>query len=328
MLTKTTAFIKKHNLIRPQQTVVVGLSGGPDSVCLLHQLSQLCSHLDFKLVAAHLDHQWRDNSSKDLLACKRLCKQLNVPLISSTADQIKLNERITGSKEALGRALRRSFLESVASSYPSSVIALAHHQDDQFETFLIRLVRGATLTGLAGIRPKRGQYVRPLLEQTKKEIKNYLQMHKLEFVLDPSNQDQAFLRNRIRTSVIPALRSIDTRFEQNFGQTILALQATDVFLNQIVQKEYRALIKQNDDGTVKFNANQLQELDHFLHKKILLHWLIEQNVSFAVSSQFLEEILRFVTNGRGGKHQLNKAWAIEKKQGWCTIKKTMAQSAN
>lgn len=134
-------FIAQHDLITPNRTIIVGLSGGPDSVCLLSLLKKLASSYEITVIAAHLDHGWRTQSGQDAAFCKEFAESLGVTYIQAHASEIKLTKPYNGSKEEQGRMLRRQFFETVAADTNAHAIALAHHQDDQQETFFLRMIR-------------------------------------------------------------------------------------------------------------------------------------------------------------------------------------------
>ena len=233
MKNKIKEFIKKHNLIPQDSKIVLGLSGGPDSVFLLHLLSELKKDgLVKEIVAAHLDHEWRPESAKDEQFCSKMAKEHDVPCVSNKIPDLGLDLKFSGSKEDLGRRARRYFFKQVKKEYNADLIALAHHAQDQQETFFIRLIRGTSLSGLTAIKPKHGDYIRPLLEINKQDLVNYLDEHNIPYLTDPSNISQEFLRNRIRKHVIPALKNCDARFDQNFQTTIHRLQKTEQFFRK------------------------------------------------------------------------------------------------
>ena len=139
--------------------------------------------------------------------------------IQATPADIPLTKD-TGSQEDRGRRLRRTFLEKIAKEHSADAIALGHHQDDQQETFFLRLIRGASITGLAGMKPRHGLYIRPLLDCKKESILTYLRTEGLSFLHDSTNEDDSFLRNGIRLNVLPALRSCDGQIRYIAHQSI------------------------------------------------------------------------------------------------------------
>lgn len=320
LITKVTSFITKHHLIEPKSTIIVGLSGGPDSVCLLSVLKKLQPQYELRLIAAHLDHQWRTNSHEDARACQQFAQALNVEYREAQASTIKLTKKYNGSLEEKGRHMRRTFFESIAREYNAQTIALAHHQDDQQETFFIRMIRGASITGLASIRPQQGIYIRPLLTLHKHEIIDYLEKERLTYIHDITNESNAHLRNALRHQVIPALKSCDDRFDKTFYKTIEQIQQTEQFLEQLTQKTFNT-ISTKKNGTHWIDCDTFLNMDPFLHPRLILHWLSLANVPFTPSTAFFNEITRFLKNP-GLHHEVHTNWYILKKAGSaCIIKR-------
>ena len=155
---KTTLISMNNSLIPNHSTLIIGLSGGPDSVYLLHQLVFLQKEKNLTLIAAHLDHEWRKDSSKDTNFCQQLCTPMPVTFICKKASELGLSLDYKGSQEEIGRKLRRYFFEQLAQKYKATAIVLGHHADDQIETFFIRLIRGSTIYGLSSMKEKEGLY--------------------------------------------------------------------------------------------------------------------------------------------------------------------------
>jgi len=309
MVFKTlTDLVEKNSLLVQNSIVIVGLSGGPDSVFLLHYLHSLIPTLKLKLVAAHLNHQWRPTADRDQAFCTELCKTLEIPFVSATLDQIALTKKYNGSKEEFARYKRRAFLEKVADEYQADAIALGHHADDQIETFFIRLVRGATIAGLQGMRPKEGRYIRPLLSISKATIVQYLQENQISFCTDETNQDPSFLRNTVRLNLIPTLTTIDPRISKTVLRTIDHLQETEHFLSSLTKNAFeRCLVEKQDLDITSFLAEP-----NYLQNKILIDWLIHNAASFNPSTAFLKEIHRFIKNKKSISHTLSPKWQIIK----------------
>jgi tRNA(Ile)-lysidine synthase len=189
----------------PSSTLVVGLSGGADSVALLDALASLRRRRRFRVVAAHLDHRLRPGSAEDAAFCAELCRALDVPLRVGGAD---VRARAASEKGGLEQAARReryAFLRRVRDEESAFAVAVAHTRDDQAETLLLRLLRGAGATGLAGMRPRSGDVVRPLLGVSRDEVLAHLRERGLEWREDPSNADTAHRRNRVRHELVPYL---------------------------------------------------------------------------------------------------------------------------
>ncbi len=316
-----TRFSETHALIAPGSHIILGLSGGADSVFLLHYLLSIKQENNISLIAAHLNHEWRDSSDADETFCKRLAQQHAIPFISERISTLKNKPAVkSSSKEVIGRIMRRHFLESVCKEYNTDVIALAHHADDQQETFFIRLLRGASITGLSAMRPQSGLYVRPLLTTYKKDIVAYLETHKIPFVEDPSNESPEFLRNRIRKTVIPALRACDKRFDQSFAQTLTRIQEADDFLHKYTIEIFSA-ITAIEDNRIKLSTRFLADQDPVIQHRLLVYWFTQENIQFPPTKAFLDEALRFLLSLEGGVHAIHPAWSLVKKGRWVSIKK-------
>ncbi len=318
MLSSITAHIDKHNLLKPHTTVVVGLSGGPDSVCLLHILFTLKDQYHLKLIAAHLDHEWRKESHEDALFCADFAEQLGIPFVSTKASSITLEKVPQGSQEELGRMLRRCFLESVAQEYGAQAIALGHHYDDQQETFFIRFIRGASIAGLASMRPKAGMYIRPLLSVTKAQILEYLKEHNLAYKEDYTNMLESYLRNRIRHILLPALRQCDKRFDTTFLSTLKNIQETDDFLENCAQKAFDTMAHMRE-GRLWLDKEKFFSFDPFLYPRILVLWLCRANVPFTPTNPFFNEIIRFLHRPGPGSHRMHPTWSLVKDKQFISI---------
>jgi tRNA(Ile)-lysidine synthase len=197
------------------EAVVVGLSGGADSVALLDALASLRRRRGFRVVAAHLDHALRSGSPEDAAFCAELCRALDVPLRVGRADVRGRAAREHGGLEQAARRERYAFLRQVREEEGAFAIAVAHTRDDQAETLLLRLLRGAGATGLAAMRPRTRDLLRPLLAVSRGEVLAHLRERGLAWREDPSNTDLAHRRNRVRHELIPYL-------EERFNPAIRA----------------------------------------------------------------------------------------------------------
>ena len=193
--------------------VLVAVSGGSDSVALLHLLWRLRDELDIDLCAAHLDHALRAESRDEADFVRRFCAALCVPLVERRISVNTALGRGQGGVEQVAREVRYAFLREAAAEAGCQLIALGHHRGDQAETLLQRLVRGSGPGGLAAMQPRSGTLIRPLLDISREEILAYLCAHDLSWVEDPSNRDPRFTRNRIRSELLPLLQTFNPRIE-------------------------------------------------------------------------------------------------------------------
>ncbi len=304
------------SILKNKPTIVLGLSGGPDSVFLFHFLKKLHAEDKIELICAHLDHGWRKESALDAKFCQDLCRNNQIPFFITHAQDLGLDLKFNGSKEATGRKLRRHFLEKVLIEQNANFIALAHHLQDQQETFFWRIIRGSTLSGLSCMKQLNGVYFRPLLNTSKQEILDYLHKNKIEYLSDHTNDSDAHLRNRIRKYVLPALQQSDKRFDQKFESTLKHLQEEDNFLKSLTEEIFNQVFKKAKNHTKNFiaNLNAFLELPPVLQKRLLIYWLVKEKIVFNPSNSYLEEILKFLSSQQGGSHQLGQNWLLHKKQ--------------
>lgn len=247
MLEKVSGTIERFKLIEKGDKVLVAVSGGIDSVTLLHILQELRYPLGISLAVAHLDHQLRGaESAKDARFVEELARSLGLPIISKSMDVRSYINESGLSEEQSARQVRYSFLESVSKKLCADKIALGHNLNDQVETFLMRLIRGTGLKGLRGMLPKRDIYIRPLIECKRQEIQEYARKKSLEFREDRTNVSVKYLRNKIRWELLPMLESeynpkiVDAVFRtENVVREITAYldKQAEKILNQAITKE-------------------------------------------------------------------------------------------
>ncbi len=207
MIERVKKTIKKYGLLRKNDTVVVGVSGGPDSVALLYVLNSLGAEFKIKLHIAHLDHCLRKGSVKDREFVQAIAERLKLPV---TYAEINVKRSaLKGSVEEAARHVRLAFFFKVARDIKADKIALGHNQDDQAETVLMRILRGTGLFGLSGILPKRDiagyTLIRPLIEVKRKDIEAFLRRKNIAWRVDHSNLEDVYFRNKLRNKLIPLL---------------------------------------------------------------------------------------------------------------------------
>ncbi|MGE5373120.1 MAG: tRNA lysidine(34) synthetase TilS [Solirubrobacterales bacterium] len=205
MLDKVQAFIVRHHMIKAGDRVLAAVSGGPDSVSMLHVLLELARKEGFSVCAAHLNHKLRLQADQEAEFVADFCARRGVELLAAEANVAELAQSQGISIEMAGREARYRFLRQAAEELNAQKIATAHHLDDQAETVLMRLIQGASVQGMQGIAPVRGNLIRPLLGVKRYEIERYLAGEALTYCIDFSNYDQNYLRNRIRHELLPLL---------------------------------------------------------------------------------------------------------------------------
>lgn len=263
-LQKVNATLSRYSMIQPGDLVVAAVSGGPDSVCLVHILHKLEDAFDFHLIVAHFDHGLRpaeDDAETHFVST--LADSMKIPF--ETAKGRLLGKRTSGSQEEASRNARYAFLEKVRKSHKAGKIALGHNLNDQAETVVMRLLRGSGPSGLAGIPPCRnGFIIRPLIEIERTEIEQYLKAENLASITDSSNLATDYLRNRIRLEVMPLLAKHQPRLAHLLGQTAEILRDEHSYLERIAGAWLKKEATHNSDGSCELS------LPSFLHLPLAL----------------------------------------------------------
>ena len=230
--------IRKYHMVEPGMRVVAGVSGGADSVCLLYVLSRYRSLVHFELLAVHVEHGIRGQESlEDAEFTEKLCAGLGVPcrIVRSAVPQIAKEQGM--SVEEAGRAERYRIFEEICDTWHGDRIAVAHNQNDQAETVLWNLARGSGIKGLGGIRPVRGNVIRPLLFTDRKEIEHILNGAGLSWRTDRTNLEQAYTRNKIRLSILPQLeRELNARAGEHIADAAEKLRQIQDFVERMTDR--------------------------------------------------------------------------------------------
>lgn len=238
--------IEKYHMLKGVGHVMVGLSGGPDSVALLQVLYQLKEIYHYQLEAIHLNHQLRGEDSKqDQLFCQNLCRELDIPLHLYQEDIALYSKHHKLSLEEAGRQVRYGLFHNHLGD--CSVIALGHHQDDLAETMLYNLIRGTGLKGLTGIPPIRKGFIRPLFEVNKQQIIAYLEENGCGYRRDQSNLSTDYTRNKIRLELIPYIEeAFNPQFKKSMGKLSSILRADEQYLEEESQKIFFSVALRTD----------------------------------------------------------------------------------
>ncbi|GAW66717.1 tRNA(Ile)-lysidine synthetase [Geoanaerobacter pelophilus] len=274
LLKTLVAKVRNLNLFHPGETVVVAVSGGADSVALLDIMSRL--ECGLHLVVAHLNHCLRGaESDADEAFVASLADNYHLPLVSQSCDVAGLARRERLSLEDAARRARYAFLEQTAAQYGATSIALAHHQDDQAETVLIRLLRGSGGAGLSAMAGASGEKLkRPLLQVSRMELEQYSKQRGLTFRTDSTNADTAILRNSIRHELIPFLRRYNPRVSERLAATAEILAGDEELLDGLTQASYHRLAA-SEDGEVRFQLEPLLKEPRALRLRLYRSALIE-----------------------------------------------------
>lgn len=241
---KVREYIEKNNLISKDQLILLGVSGGADSVALLRILLAL----GYRCVAVHCNFHLRaEESNRDQQFVEQLCSRLGVKLEICSYDTISYAAEKKISIEMAARELRYADFERLRQEYNANSIAVAHHRDDSVETLLMNLMRGTGIRGLTGIKPKNGYVIRPLLSVERVEIEEYLNSIGQDYVTDSTNLETDYTRNKIRLNLLPLMRAINPNADRSIENTALHLQQAYLIYNDAVQKAIADVVKREDE---------------------------------------------------------------------------------
>ena len=271
MLEKLKETIVRNGMLAYGDGVVVTCSGGIDSMTLLHLFSIISDEWNLKLAVAHLNHGLRgEEADEDEAFVRQRAGELDIPFFAKRVDLKGLAEVKGQNRQEAGREERYRFFGEVASKIGGGRIALGHNADDQAETVIMRIVRGAGLKGLGGIPPVRGNIIRPLIDVTRGEISAYAEAERVEYREDPSNGDKKYLRNRVRHEVLPLLERLNPNASAELCTLSGFARETNGFLEEEAEKAFAgAALPPWDGGAVRLDLAKTKGLPSILKRKVI-----------------------------------------------------------
>lgn len=281
--------------------ILVAVSGGMDSVLLLHLLNEV----GFNIGVAHCNFMLRDDDSeKDEKFVNQLAKSFNVPFYTKKFDTLNYATKNKISIQMAARDLRYEWFEEIRKKYNYEVIAVAHHQDDEVETFFINLIRGTGIAGLHGIKAKTGKIVRPLLFTGRKEIEEYVKKNKIKFREDKSNKSTKYLRNKIRLQLIPMLKELNPEIESTVKSDIQRIKQIENIFQKLV-KEKQEEIQSTEGNITKFNISKLLQLQN---QELFLYEFLKP---YGFSGDIIQQILKSL-KAESGRQFLSDSYRLVK----------------
>lgn len=287
MIAKVLDYVKKYRMIEEKDTIIAGVSGGADSVCLLFMLLQIREKIPFRLAVVHVNHGIREDSGEDADYVRGLCAKYELPFhlteikLKDYAKEEGLSEEEAGRKiryQAFEAALREelSFCDT-SKDADGGKIAVAHNSNDRAETMLFHLFRGTGLTGLAGIKPVNGKIIRPLLCLTRREIEDWLIRQKIPYQTDSTNASDIYTRNKIRHHILPyAEEEICQRAISHMNRTADDLLEAEDFIKKqtlLAKEKCISYEKEEEELSIKIDISLLFEQEEYLQRRILLSCL-------------------------------------------------------
>src|SRR5512139_1279478 len=303
LIAKVKATVRHYGMLSPDDRVVVAVSGGPDSVCLLRALRDLSPQYGISLHVAHLDHQFRgEGSAADARFVEGLAKDLGLPATIARRD-VPAYCAVRGlSAQAGAREVRYEFLNEVANSIRADRVAVGHTMNDQAETFLMRLIRGAGREGLSAIPPVRANIIRPLIGVTREEVLAYLREHGQNYVTDPSHLKPVYARNRIRQEVLPVLERFNPRIVEILAAEAALLRDEAAVIARALGDNLPTVL-QRDGDSLRIDRETFNALPIALRRRALRNavLLAAGEGSCGLSSVQTDEALGFMEGALTGR---------------------------
>ncbi|TAL26609.1 MAG: tRNA lysidine(34) synthetase TilS [Nitrospirae bacterium] len=301
LLDKLTTTLVKHSMLHERDRVLVGLSGGPDSVCLLHLLNRLKEEYKLDIRALYIDHGLRpDETPSEIEFCKGLCEKLGIPFITKSIDVKGYAAESGINKQEAARELRYKIFEDIALEIGANKIALAHNADDQAETFFMRILRGSGTKGLAGIPPVRGKIIRPLIEVERSEIEEFLDESSQDYAIDSSNLRKDYFRNWLRLSVMPEFKKQNPDLIRTTSRVIEIVREEDNYLELIVTKTLMKLIPKKTDKRIDLFLVPLENMDKVILRRVLRRAIDAVKGLKGIGFVHIEDIIALVKKGTSG----------------------------
>ena len=295
---------KKYNLIEINDIIVVGFSGGPDSVFLMEMLKKLKNFINFKIYLVHINHLLRgEDADSDEKFSIEYAKKNNLEIFIKRIPVKEIAKEVGKTLEEVGREERYKFFSEIYEKVRATKIATAHNKDDQIETFLFRLIRGTSLQGLEGIKIKNNNVIRPISEIYKKDILEYLNKNEIQYKIDKTNFENEFTRNSIRLDLIPF---IEERYNIKFKDKIFSL------IEEIRENNQNNSLNLSDyiNSENKIILEKMKFLSNFDKKNLLSLFLNQKNIE--INRNKIDEINSLIKSNGTKKIDLDKSYRIVK----------------
>lgn len=309
MKNKVLETIKKYKLIENGDRLVLGVSGGPDSITMLNILNDLRNdrnlHMSFDIIVAHVNHLIREEAKEDEKFVEDFCKKINVPFYSKSIDVQKIaNNNKIGTEEA-GRNSRYEFFDEILKKTNSNKIAIAHNKNDKVETIIMNMLRGSGIAGLKGIEPiKNNKYIRPLIECERFEIEQYCKENNIDARIDRTNFENVYTRNKIRNIVLPYIKE---EFNPNIIQTMDRLselvKEEDEYLENTVINKYKELIIEEQEKQFIMDLKGFNKQEKVIKSRLLLYTISRLLGSTnGIEKVHIEDVIQLCENNIGNKY--------------------------
>lgn len=310
-----SAYIRKFHMIDADEKLLIGLSGGADSVCLFRILLALRKEFDFSLEAVHVNHCLRDTAARDEAFVRDLCAGENIVLHTYSVDVKKHADEKGMSTEEAARELRYQCFKQAMKKSGASKVAVAHHKNDQAETILFHMCRGSGPDGLSGMRPVRDDVIRPMLCLGREQIESYLSACGQDYVTDETNESTIYSRNRLRIEVLPVLEEICPGAGAHIAATGEDMAQLSGYLREQICRAVEECLQQTgpDESVMKVSCQRLGGLHPYLQGEVVRACLFAQaGQKKDISRTHVESVLRLVDMQVGRKIDLPYGIRVEK----------------
>lgn len=302
--------IEKYNLIQNGDKIIVGLSGGPDSISLINVLDEIRNDetidLKFDLIAAHINHNIREEAKSDEDFVVKYCKEKNIEVHVLSIDINKKAKEEKRGTEETGRNVRYEFFEKILIKTKANKIATAHTANDNAETVLMNIIRGSGTSGIKGIRPIReNKFIRPLIETTREEIEKYCDENKLNPRIDKTNFENEYTRNKTRNILIPLIKE---QFNPNIIMTINRLSdiinEENEYLEKLTEQKYKEILIEEKIGKqIVLDLKLFNKQDLVIKKRLILYTINTlQGTTQGLGKVHIEDIIKLCENNLGNKY--------------------------
>lgn len=305
--------IVENSLVKKGDKIVVAVSGGPDSMCLLDTLYRLKDELEFSILVAHVNHGIRIESDLEKEYVEKYCKERNIPFFYLKVDVPKLSKEKKMSEETCGRMVRYDFFEKVRQENNADLIAVAHNLNDNIETILLNQIRGCGLKGLIGMDFKFNNIIRPLLTIEKKDILVYNNELELDPCFDKTNEEDIYLRNKIRLQLIPYLKELNPNFVTNISRMRNILKEDNDFIEEYTNIVFDKVIIKIDNSKIVFDFSKFMN-EHKSIQKRIIRKIIEKKISNldGIENIHVLDIIKLLNNNiKGKKYIIGNKFTIE-----------------
>ena len=308
MKKKVLDTIKKYNMIENGDKVVLAVSGGPDSICMLDVLNDIKNDkfidINFDIVVAHVNHMIRKEAEEDEKYVKKYCEENQIEFYSKSIDVQKMaNNNKIGIEEA-GRKARYDFFNEILERTNAQKIAIAHNKNDKVETVLMHILRGSGINGLKGIEAKRGKYIRPLIECERNEIEEYCTEKNLQPRIDKTNFENEYTRNKVRNLLIPYIQK---EFNPNLIQTIDRLSnlvaEEEKYMDKQVEKAYKEMLISKKEKEIQLNLKIFNIQEKVIKSRVILYTITRLfGNSKGLEKIHIEDIIKLCDKNIGNKY--------------------------